>query len=79
MNIYRFTFCAACPVNGVPIDYSVEIHSEKTIRVELLLAWRELQKSGIHEDFADRLSENFGGEQYVRAVHHGVQIETLRP
>ena len=79
MNLYRFTFTATCPVNGQAIAYTAEIRTERTLPVEELNTWRLDQRSGFHEDIADRMQHRFGGRQSLVAVHHGVTIETERP
>lgn len=79
MNIYRTKFFARCPANDCIIDYSLAIHTGTMIRVEEINAELAEIKSGYHEDIADRLCARFGGSQTIKATHHGVDIETIRP
>lgn len=78
MNIYRHTFATKCPSGGETIIYSLEIRSPVMIRIEHLKTATALIKSGWHEQIADDLSERFGGDQQIKAVHQGVEIETVR-
>ncbi len=78
MNIYRHTFTATCPSDGDVIVYSLEIRSLQMIRVEHIKTATALIKQGWHEQIADDLSERFGGDQMIKAVHQGVEIETVR-
>lgn len=78
MNTYRTQFVAACPVNEQQITYSVEITTPATIPVEKLTEALRGFSRGFHEDFADQLIVLFGGEQTIRATHHGVEITTNR-
>lgn len=78
MNIYRTEFSAACPNNGAHITYTLEIRTERVIMVEDIVARTRTLRSGYHEQIADRLHKVLGGEQVLRAHHHGVDIETHR-
>lgn len=78
MNIYRRTFTAACPSDAEVIVYNLEIRSQKMIRVEHIKTATALIKQGWHEQIADHLAERFGGEQVIKAVHQGIEIETVR-
>jgi hypothetical protein len=78
MNIYRHTFTAVCPSDGDTIIYSVEIRSLAVVMVEHIRTATALIKSGYHESIADELVERLGGDQTIKAVHQGVEIETVR-
>lgn len=81
MNIYRLTFHARCPTNGVRIEYALEVENPATanpLLVEDLIDAVSLLDKGFHEEFADTLWREFGGKQVLRADHHGVAIETRR-
>lgn len=78
MNIYRFTFWAKCPVNDAPIKYGAEVRTAGVVMAEALRAFGDECRQGLHEDFADRMLERFGGFQRLTANHHGVEIETIR-
>lgn len=77
-NTYRHTFAATCPSDGEVIFYSLEIRSQSMIRVEHIKTATALIKQGWHEQIADHLAERFGGDQVIKAVHQGVEIETVR-
>lgn len=79
MNIYTATFFAKCPVNGARITYSLAIHTGHVIKVEDMTGYLDALDSGLHEDIADGLLARFGGSQILKAEHHGVHIETIRP
>jgi hypothetical protein len=79
MNTYRYLFIAACPNNQRRIVYELELLSNETVMVETIVeACREI-KTGYHEDIADMLHDQLGHAQIIRAHHHGVDIETVRP
>jgi hypothetical protein len=78
LNKYKLTFTALCPVNNKKITYNLEIKSNAMIRVEDLLAFVWQVDQGFHEAIADSLIERFGGQQILRAYHHGVFIDTER-
>lgn len=78
MNIYRHTFAATCPSDGDTIIYSLEIRSLAVVMVEHIRTATALIKSGYHERIADELAERLGGDQTIKAVHQGVEIETVR-
>ena len=78
LNKYKVTFTALCPVNSKKITYNLKIKSDAMIRVEDLLAFVRQVDQGFHEAIADSLIERFGGQQILRAYHHGVFIETER-
>lgn len=78
MNIYRQQFVSHCPHNGLHIIYSLEIQSDEVIHVEHIVTATRLMADSFHEDIADELHERFGGQQILKAHHHGVDIETRR-
>jgi hypothetical protein len=78
MNIYRHTFAATCPSDGDTIIYSLEIRSLAVVMVEHIRTATALIKSGYHERIADDLAKRLGGDQIIKAVHQGVEIETVR-
>lgn len=78
MNVYRQYFWATCPRNGRSVDYVLTIETPRTIMVEEIQA-AVSRLRGYHEDFADKLFEQFGGQQKLVAHHHGTDIETRRP
>ncbi|WP_286915674.1 MULTISPECIES: hypothetical protein [Pseudomonas] len=78
MNIYRHTFTATCPSNGDTIIYRLEIRSLAVMMVEHIRTATALIKSGYHERIADDLAERLGGDQTIKAVHQGIEIETVR-
>lgn len=78
MNIYRTSFYANCPTNGVRILYSLQISTREIIPVEQIVSAVESISEGFHEEIADELLQKFGGMQKLEAEHHGVHIETLR-
>ena len=77
-NTYRHMFTATCPSDGEIIVYSMEIRSQEMIRVEHIKTATALIKSGYHERIADDVAARFGGDQTIKAVHQGVEIETVR-
>ncbi|CAN7304586.1 hypothetical protein LJR296_001428 [Cupriavidus necator] len=78
MNIYRHQFVCKCPANGAMIVYALEIASKAMIHAEHIVAACALHRSGYHEAIADALHQALGGQQTLRAHHHGVDIESLR-
>jgi hypothetical protein len=78
MNIYRHIFTATCPSDGDTIVYSLEIRSLAIVMVEHIRTATALIKSGYHERIADELAERLGGDQTIKAVHQGIEIETVR-
>ena len=78
MNIYRTDFIAACPANGDQIVYALEIESPTMIRAEHIEIATKLFVPAFHEALADRLYQQFGGRQVLRATHRRVGIETRR-
>jgi hypothetical protein len=76
VNIYRFSFFAKCPNDDASIEYYAEIRSERMIMVERINA--SLPDAGFHEEIANRLVMELGGEQTITAVHQGVEITTVR-
>ncbi len=78
MNIYRHKFYSVCPNNSAIIAYELEIATTDVIQVEHIVTACAIEKSAFHEDIADRLAERFGGQQTLRAHHHGVDIESRR-
>ena len=79
MNTYRTKFFAKCPVNGARIEYELSIHIGLTIPVEQIIEFVQDIKEGLHEEIADQLYARFSGSQCLKAEHHGVHIETIRP
>ena len=79
MNIYTTGFFAKCPVNGARITYSLTIHTGIVIKAEDITDFIDGIGEGLHEDIADSLLDRFGGSQRLKADHHGVHIETIRP
>jgi hypothetical protein len=79
LNIYRTKFVAQCPSNGLAIAYSLEIQTGDVIKVEDIIAAADSVGVAFHEDIADQLGAKFGGSQRLKATHHGVDIETIRP
>lgn len=77
-NTYRHTFTATCPGDGEVIVYSLEIRSQAMIRVEHIKTATALIKEGYQEQIADELAERFGGDLVIKAVHQGVEIESVR-
>jgi roadblock/LC7 domain-containing protein len=77
MNIYRFKFTSQCPNDGKQIEYYCEIKTNEVIMVERL---REAVPSEAYQEaIADAFYALFDGKQRMRAVHQGVEIETIRP
>ena len=80
MNTYRYTFVAACPGNGEQIIYSLELQHADMVRVEHIKTACALHREGFQEAIAADLHTRFGGKLTLRAMHHGVEIETtLQP
>lgn len=77
-NTYRHTFTAICPGDGEVIVYNLEIRSQSMIRVEQIKTATAHIKQGFHEEIADQLHELFGGNQLIKAIHQGVELETER-
>ena len=77
MNIYRYTFIAACPCNGEQIVYLLELQHADMVRVEHIKTACALHRQGYQEDIAADLYQRFGGRLTLRATHHGVDIETI--
>lgn len=81
MNIYRTKFVARCPVNDQRVEYNLEIRSTFVVMVEDIQQWCEAAlkvEKPYHENMADFLITELGGQQVLRAFHHGVEIETRR-
>jgi len=80
MNIYRIGFIVRCPNNNKPISYAFELRTptEQRVMVEDICAAVTQREAAYHEDLADDLLKQFGGQQVLRAHHHGVDIETHR-
>lgn len=79
MNTYKTQFFARCPTNGVRITYSLTINAGIVIEAERIIDAVSRIGEGLHEDIADRLLHELGGQQVLKADHHGVHIETIRP
>lgn len=80
MNIYRFQFVSRCPVNRKPIVYELELRKpdDAKVLVEHLEIAASLYETAYHEQLADYFFKQFGGQQVLKAHHHGVDIETQR-
>ncbi len=78
MNTYKLKFFSLCPVNSIRIEYKLRIRSNTLIHVEDLIAFAAEKSSGFHEEIADAFFLKFGGEQRLKAFHHGVRIKTIR-
>lgn len=79
MNIYSRQFVARCPNNNESIIYNLRIEIEdRMLQVEHIVTATSLIQQGYHEQIADDLHRRFGGRQFLRAHHHGVDIETIR-
>lgn len=79
INIYRRSFTAICPNNGLPIDYALEIKHRDVIMAEQIVEYTTGLEPSYHGQIADDLLSRFGGDQTIKAHHHGVDIETTRP
>lgn len=79
MNIYTAEFFANCPNNGARVKYELRIQTGEVIPVEQINAKLNGISDGYHEEIADELQQSLGGTQTLRAHHHGVHIETIRP
>ena len=80
MNRYTTKFFCTCPFNKARIEYHLTIETQRVISVEELLELLStVYAEGMHELMADDLYQRFGGVQTLRAFHHGVEIETVRP
>lgn len=77
LNTYRYTFAAACPGNGEQIIYSLELQNADMVRVEHIKTACALHREGFQEHIAQDLHSRFGGRLTLRAMHHGVEIETV--
>lgn len=75
MNVYRHTFTARCPNNGVEITYRLKIRSREPIMAETIVEACQFDV-GFHEDIAEVLHARLGGRHRLTAHHHGVDIET---
>jgi hypothetical protein len=79
-NTYTHRFVANCPNNDMPILYTLCITTDgREIPVEKIVAATKAIGTAYHEAIAYRLIAQFGGLQTLRAHHHGVDIETVRP
>jgi hypothetical protein len=78
LNTYTVEFFAFCPVNNVRIKYELLISTCEVIKAEDIIDEVTLHSRGFHEDIADQLLKVFGGQQWLKAEHHGVHIETHR-
>jgi hypothetical protein len=77
-NIYRYQFVSRCPVNNKAIVYQLEISTVQKIMVEHITICAALYDTAYHEEIADAFHKQFGGQQIIKAHHHGVDIETRR-
>lgn len=78
MNRYAHNFVVECPNNGRRIMYWLTIDALRTIMVEAIVSACAKHQTEFHEVIADKLFEEFGGFQILKAHHHGVQITTER-
>ena len=80
MNIYRFTFMVRCPVNRRIVSYAFELRKpdHEKVMVEHIQIAAALYETAYHEEIADAFLKQFGGQQILKAHHHGVDIETRR-
>lgn len=79
MNIYSHQFYVSCPNNNKIIQYNLEIQSDHMIYVEKIIIACQLWQQEFHEKIADSLAYQFPNtRQFLRAHHHGVDIETVR-
>lgn len=77
MNTYRYTFAVACPGNGEQIIHALELAHPEMVRVEHIKTACALHREGFQEAVAADLHARFGGRLTLRAMHHGVEIETV--
>jgi hypothetical protein len=77
MNVYRYSFCCQCPVDGDLVSYDLKIRAPHMVKAEDIRAICEVSPS-FQEDLANRLAP-LGGRQVLRATHRGVSIKTVRP
>lgn len=77
MNTYRYTFVSTCPNNKESIIYYLEIRKNERVMVEHIKTACALHTSGYQEDIASDLHSMLGGRLSLRAMHHGVEIETV--
>jgi hypothetical protein len=76
--IYKHQFVSQCPNNGLPIVYDLCIETDKMIQVEKIVTACGYLRNAYHEDIAKALANLFPGtHQSLRAMHHGVHIETV--
>lgn len=81
MNTYRTKFWRRCPSQpDTQVCYSLEIEHSDMLMVEAIKdAVAALPDPLFHEAAADALSKTLPGRQVIKAWHHGVEIETVRP
>jgi hypothetical protein len=77
-NNYQVEFFCRCPVNNIRIHYKLTITTDKMIMVEKLIDRVSAIGEKLHEDLADELVLEFGGQQKLEANHHGVYLQTIR-
>ncbi|PDT79935.1 hypothetical protein [Sinorhizobium sp. BJ1] len=77
MNIYRYRFNCVCPSDQTTVTYDLTITSPGKVLAEDIRTICDAGPSH-QEDLADKLAA-LGGEQVIRAIHQGVEIETRRP
>lgn len=65
-------------MNAKVIKYRLKIKSAEVILVEGIVAECQSIAEGYHETIADRLFAKFGGQQTLKAQHHGVDIKSKR-
>lgn len=78
LNSYTTKFFATCPNNGVRIEYTFNLRTQKVVQAEAFIAHVSEIQHGYHEQIADDLHAKYGDEQTLTADHHGVFIETYR-
>lgn len=78
MNRYTYRFSVKCPNNNRVVEYRLILDSQRMIMVEDIAKKCKSLKPTYHEQIADQLYDAFGGQQTIRAHHHGVDIETVR-
>lgn len=78
MNNYKIEFFSKCPVNNIRIHYKLTVKTKNIIMVEQLVDFVSHLDNCLHEDIADKLFNNFGGNQTLEANHHSVFLWTER-
>ena len=78
LNFYKVKFFCECPNNRVRIEYTLQIETDETLSVELIIEQVTDLDPHFHEELADVFLSKFGGTQMLTAMHHGVEIKTIR-